>query len=195
MAAGLEVPLDPLPESRFFDPDIRCPHPERWHSTDGCSAEIEVGELIAGFVRALQPDLVVETGAAFGITSAVIGTALERNGHGRLVALEIDELRAEMAEAKCAGLPVSIVRESSLEWTPPEPVNVLFSDTEMLLRVPETFRLLDYLPVGSLVIFHDTGPRYGFLRAAIEDELIIPGLLGAPIDLITPRGLTICQRI
>jgi hypothetical protein len=41
-------------------------------------------------VRALQPDLVVETGTHFGLGSCVMAAALLRNGHGRLTTIDID---------------------------------------------------------------------------------------------------------
>ncbi len=41
-------------------------------------------------VRALQPDVVVETGTHLGLGSCVIAAALLRNGHGRLTTIDID---------------------------------------------------------------------------------------------------------
>lgn len=42
-------------------------------------------------VRALQPELVVETGTALGLGSCVIAAALLKNGHGRLATIDIDD--------------------------------------------------------------------------------------------------------
>lgn len=42
------------------------------------------------FVRATQPDLVVETGTHLGLGSCVLASALLRNGHGRLTTIDID---------------------------------------------------------------------------------------------------------
>jgi hypothetical protein len=41
-------------------------------------------------VRALRPDVVVETGVHDGLGSALLLQALERNGHGRLLGFDID---------------------------------------------------------------------------------------------------------
>jgi hypothetical protein len=72
-------------EARFTAPRADCPHPEYWHSTDSDSTEIEVTELVAAFVRAPQPETVLETGSAFGQTAEAIRRTLAANGHGRLV--------------------------------------------------------------------------------------------------------------
>jgi len=56
-------------EARYFQPTELCPHPERWHSTDGDSTEIEVSDLAWGLVRTLQPDYCVETGTGHGVRS------------------------------------------------------------------------------------------------------------------------------
>jgi hypothetical protein len=42
-------------------------------------------------VRALQPEVVVETGTHLGLGSCVIAAALLRNGHGRLATIDIDD--------------------------------------------------------------------------------------------------------
>jgi hypothetical protein len=60
-------------EARFTPPRPDCPHPEWWTSTDDDSTECEVTALVAAFVVALQPELVIETGTAFGQTAEAIG--------------------------------------------------------------------------------------------------------------------------
>ena len=51
-----------MTEARFTSPSELCPHPERWTSRDIEATENEVLELVHGLIRALQPDLVLETG-------------------------------------------------------------------------------------------------------------------------------------
>lgn len=204
---GLHVPGDPQPESRFIAPDDRCPNPGYWHSTDGDSTELEVGELVAAFVRALQPELVVETGAAFGSTTEMLALALKRNGHGHLVALECDELRADAVEYRLAlrsyaPALISVVRASSLNWTPPllnlPPIGLLFSDSNYECRVPEFLHLRQWMKPGSIVVFHDTAPERGShriaggrdLRTDVELEL---GAFLRYVHLPTPRGVTIAE--
>src|SRR5262245_31124580 len=127
-------------EATWTPPRTSCPHPEYWHAADSDSTEDEVGDLIAGLVTGLQPELVVETGSAFGYTTEKIGRALQANGHGLCCSLEIDEERAEIAAERCAGLPVAVSAESSLDFEPPARIDLLFSDSDYTLRRREVER-------------------------------------------------------
>src|SRR3990172_5741896 len=109
------------PESRFQDPTEWCPHPERWHATDGDSTEQEVTELIAAFARALQPDLVIETGSGFGQTTALLAESLWLNGQGRLVSFETNADRLEQVQDRVAHIPArfwELRNEDVREWVP-----------------------------------------------------------------------------
>ena len=110
-------------EDRFTPARPDCPYPQRWHSADSDSTELEVSHLVAAFVRALQPNLVVETGTAWGQTAELIGQALKANGQGRLITLEPDPARAEHSRNRCAGLPVEVLQQSSLDWAPDGPID------------------------------------------------------------------------
>lgn len=175
-------------ESAFTKPRPDCPNPERWTSTDPQSTEIQVSELIAGFIRALQPDYVVETGTCMGQTARMIGLALQANGVGRLDTLETDPDRAEFARQRCDGLPVTVRVESSIEFTPTEPIGFAWFDSRVDLRVAEFERYRDLIIPGSIVGFHDTSPHQGAWGVAVET-------LGGtrPIRLRTPRGVTFVE--
>lgn len=177
-----------LSEARWTPAREDCPHPERWHSVDDESTELEVTELVASLVRALQPDLVVETGAAFGQTSAAIGAALRVNGQGALWTCETNPARAETADAACQGLPVVLHRGSSLDMIArlAEPVAFAWFDSLLELRVPEYIALRPLLRPGAIVGFHDTGPQHGY-RPQVE-ALAGEGWLRL-IHLPTPRGV------
>ena len=49
-----------LLESRWKTANDRCPYPERWHSTDEESTEIEVSELVAALVEVANVTAIVE---------------------------------------------------------------------------------------------------------------------------------------
>jgi hypothetical protein len=173
-------------EGRFTAPRSDCPHPERWHSTDEDSTELEVSELVGAMVTALQPDLVVETGTAFGQTAELIGRALKRNGQGRLVTLEVDPERVQAAKERCHGLPVEVVQASSLEYMPPGPADFAWFDSLTHLRPQEFRRWLPHMHDRTVVGFHDTGPQHpvrGLLQPLEEEGLL------APMYLPTPRGV------
>ena len=179
------------PESRFIRPTARCPHPDRWHSADEESTELEVSELIAGLVRGLQPRVVVETGSAHGQTTRLILDALDRNGQGLLVTCEPDPRRRARLGQHPRMRPVGGSLEQNLDDLPP--VDFAFFDSLPQLRVPEFRMYRQWMRPGTIVAFHDTAPQAGSgsgvqLRAEIG-ELHQEGL--TVIDLPTPRGLTL----
>lgn len=150
-----------------------------------------MSELVAGFVRALQPDFVVETGSAFGQTAEAIGLALIANGHGVAVSLETDPERHEIAAARCANLPVDIVLASSLEWTPPAPIDFMWLDSLPDLRAPELRRFHEHAPARAVAGVHDT-----HTHASIRDDLdalAAAGLIDPPMYLPTPRGVAFAR--
>lgn len=177
-----------VPESTWTRPRADCPHPEWWHSTDSQSTEIQVSELVAGFVRALQPEYVVETGTCLGQTAHIVGMALQANGHGRLDTLEPDPQRAAFSRDRCSGLPVTVYEVSSLEFTPAQRIDFAWLDSRLELRVPEFDRYRPWLGEGSIVGFHDTSPHQGVYGSHVEK---LPGT--RPIRLRTPRGVTFIE--
>jgi predicted O-methyltransferase YrrM len=122
------------------------------------SADIVLAELCYLTCRALRPDVVVETGVAYGITSTYILQALEQNGRGRLVSVDLPPLSRQSARF------VGIVIPSSLQhrWD---------------LRVGVSRRVLPQLlrDVGSVDLFvHDSLHTYWNMRR--EFELVWPRL-------------------
>lgn len=181
-------PMPIVPESTWTKPRDDCPHPEWWSSTDPQSTEIEVSELVAAFVGALQPEYVVETGTCLGQTAHIVGLVLEGNGHGRLDTFELDPERAEFARQRCAGLPVTVHEQSSMEFEPAQPVDFAWLDSETHLRMPEFERLRPHFSPWAVVGFHDTAPHHGTWGRAVES---IPGTRA--IRLRTPRGVTFVE--
>lgn len=174
-------------EDRFTPPSPWCETPEHWHSDDAQATEHEVTELVAAFARALQPELVVETGSNTGQTTEAIGRALAANGHGHLWSLEQDEALAAKAAERCEGLPVTVVATDSLSWSPPGEVGLAWLDSEPGIRHLELLRLRPHLAAGALVGVHDTGPQhvtFRLLRPLIADGVFMP------VTLRTPRGVT-----
>lgn len=170
-------------ESELTPPRPGCPHPEHWHAHDGMATEIEIIELVAAFVRALQPELVIETGAHRGFASRAIGEALKTNGHGILYTTEIDHNLWWEAQMRTVNLPVVCHEKSSLDLTPPGPIDFAWFDSETNLRVTEFKHYLPWMHERTVVGFHDTSPHHGY-----RPQLDTLGL--SWLDLPTPRGVT-----
>ncbi|MDA8343872.1 MAG: class I SAM-dependent methyltransferase [Thermaerobacter sp.] len=177
-------------ESDFTRPSPFCPSPERWTAIDGESTEREVTELVGSLVRAVQPDYVVETGTAFGYTAQAIGEALRRNGHGRLVTIELNEARVMEAEERCAQLPVKVIRLHSLEFVPEEPIQFAWLDSGSLDRDQELRRFLPWMAAGTILAVHDTGPQHP-VQSRLQ-PLVDAGFVRS-VRLRTPRGVSILE--
>jgi predicted O-methyltransferase YrrM len=190
-------------ESRFTEPRADCPYPERWHSPDSDSTEIEVSRLVAAFVEALRPDCVLETGTAFGQTAELIGKALKTGAPGAsLITFEVDPVRIIQARGRVVGLPVQVSRESSLEGIErleSEGMRKQFGfawlDSLFELRVPELRAIRPLLTPGAIVGIHDCGEpgHTKYNNFAREVALEADRLAFGRISLPTPRGVTFLQ--
>jgi predicted O-methyltransferase YrrM len=177
-----------VPESIFTAPRQYCPRPDRWHAIDDLAAEIEISALVAAMVTATRPHLAIETGTHVGHTALQIGRALTNpDAPGQLITLEICDHLASAAETRCAGLPVTVIRQSSLEWEPECPIDFAWFDSETHLRGEEFRRFLPWMHERTIVGFHDTAPHHS-TRTYI-DPLVDEGLLEPPLYLPTPRGV------
>ncbi len=104
--------------------------------------------MVAEFVVALQPELVIETGTAFGQTAEAIGHALAANGHGRLVTIETDSERVDFSRNRCGELPVTVLEMSSLDYTFDGPVDFAWFDSLIDLRIRSICGICRICPTG-----------------------------------------------
>lgn len=181
---------EPVAESTWTRPRPDCPDPGRWHSTDSDSTELEVSALVAAFTVALQPDLVVETGTAWGQTAEMIGQCLQMNGQGRLVTFETDGERAAASRTRCDGLPVQILEETSQDGIAAlgdGTVGFAWLDSLLDLRAVELEQIRPKLTPHAVVGVHDTGPHRRRVRRSL------PTRGWRRIDLPTPRGVSFLQ--
>jgi SAM-dependent methyltransferase len=184
----------PLSEARFSIPRSECPNPEYWTSDDVDSTEHQVSALVAAFVIALQPELVLETGTAYGQTAQLIGQALKQNGHGRLITLETTPSRVMKSRARCEGLPVDCLQVASTSYLPSvddPPLDFVWFDSLLHLRHIELLRFRPYMSERCVVGFHDTAPRRRVRKHL--NELEADGHLVGLLHLPTPRGVTFAR--
>lgn len=190
-------------ESRFTPAREFCPHPEYWTSRDSESTENEVSLLVGALVRALQPEFVLETGTAYGVTSWNIGEALKQNGHGKLVSLDSSESMiddaaryiSEMSQSKYQqdwAVPVTLLHKNSMDYIPPQVIDFAFFDSWQEGRSEEFKRFynMGLIKGQTIVVFHDTAPHHQVLKhiKQLEEEGLIKCLY-----LRTPRGVGIAQ--
>ena len=183
-------------EARWTPPSPWQPHPEWWRADpdDADAAEFEVTTLVACLVKVLQPEVVVETGTATGATAVVIGQALADNGHGHLYTVEIDPDAADKARERVNGLPVAVVCANSLEWDPPDRIDLAWIDSGTAeTRCAEIEAWEGKFSPGAVIGVHDTAPNMG--REVLHYKL--GGLIGdlglRALWLRTPRGVTLIQ--
>ncbi len=188
--------MDADSEARWTPPSDWCPDPQWWHadSEDADGAEYEVADLVRALVRALQPEIAVETGTATGKTARMIGEALARNRHGHLHTVEIDKDAAWRAMEAVDGLPVSVYCTDTLQWDPPSPVDFAWIDSGAAnVRVEEVWRWREKFRRGAVVGVHDTAPTMG-RDATMHAMARVFRDLGWPVlNLRTPRGVMLAQ--
>jgi hypothetical protein len=192
------------PEIRFTKPTPRCPNPEYWHATDDQSTELEVQNLVAGFIMGLQPEYVLETGSFVGQTSRLIGQVLQLNGHGELHSVELNPEAARIARLNTEDLDnVYIHQMSSMDFIPiymreDEHIGFAWFDSLVTLRRAEFERFYPYMQPGTICGFHDTAPHHGEWSRFLDHQQ--PEWIGhrypynvRAIHLPTPRGVTFLE--
>ena len=182
-------------ESRFTKHRRECPRPDYWTSDDVQATEREVIEGIAGLIRLLQPDYVIETGTWKGYLALAIARALRKNGHGRLTTIEIEEDLYREAKMRCQSVEpwVHLIHGNSLDFTPKKEIDFAWFDSGPEIRGKEFRRFYEQMHERTVVGFHDTGEHHKIIRddvlALTEAQLLVP------IFLSTPRGVALCQVI
>lgn len=173
-------------------PTELCPNPQQWRMYDEITCEVEVLEFMAQLVTLLKPQFVLETGSYLGWSAWYMGQALSRNGFGTLISLENNPHFVGQATHLCHEFPqVEIVHSDSLQYTPAQPIDLLFCDSDQFTVISEIERFLPQLSPRGIVVVHDSSPHKGEPRAGLE-ALEERGLIKA-LHLPTPRGLTLIQ--
>jgi len=182
------------PESKAPTPE--CAHPERWRMYDAMTAEVEVLEFLKALVTTFKPTLVVETGTFMGVSTLWIAEGLKENGFGRVITVEFDPKIHAAAKEKFqkSGLDswIDCRLGSSLELEVNEPIDLLFSDSELDIREKEVRRFLPQINPNGIILMHDASSYLKTVREAAL-RLEAEGLISVVL-LPTPRGLVIAQK-
>jgi len=179
-------------EGKFTRPTPHCPHPENWHTRDIQATEVEVIEMIAGMVRGLQPDVVLETGTSRGFMAQAIGEALDKNGHGVLHSYEPHAATWNEAMKRVGLDRVRLHNEPSMVPWEHGPIDFAWFDSLTDLRQAEFEFYLPHFSDRAAIGFHDTAPHFGDWTIPLVGSLIDNGFI--PFELPTPRGVILALK-
>ncbi len=122
----------------------------------------EAGRLLYALVRACRPEIVVEFGTSFGISTIHLAAAVADNGTGRVITTELSHRKAAAASEnlKQAGLAgvVTILEGDALETLAglTGPVGLVLLDGWKDLYLPVLRLLQPMLTPGALVVADDS---------------------------------------
>ena len=126
---------------------------------DSGGVEIEVGEFLYGLVRALKPQRVLTTGVYSGISDAYIALGLKDNGFGQSQAVEYETFHIERARNLWETLGIANIihvhQGSSLDFVPSGLYQLIFLDTEPMIRFAELEKFFPKLEPGGFIGIHD----------------------------------------
>lgn len=183
-------------QTEYTPPSRECPNPYLWHMADSQSTELEVLDFLKALVTTVKPRLIVETGTFLGYGTIALAQGLKLNGFGRIITIEYDPLICAKAKEriKAAGLAdwVESRNESSTETAIGDKIDLLFSDSAIVVREQEIRRLLPQISPQGLIAIHDANSHFKIVRDLVlrmEQE----GLISV-VMLPTPRGLAIAQK-
>ena len=183
-------------QEEYTPPTPECPNAHLWHMADSQSTELEVLDFLKSLVTTVKPRLIVETGTFLGYGTIAMAQGLKSNGFGRIITIEYDPvIWAEAKERiKAAGLLdwVESRNESSTETAIDGTIDLLFSDSAIVVREQEIRRLLPQISPRGLIAIHDASSHFKIVRdLALQMEQ--EGLLSV-VMLPTPRGLVVAQK-
>ncbi len=173
-----------------------CPHPELWKMYDSMSAEVEVLDFLRQLVVTLKPNLVVETGTFMGVSTLAIAEGLKQNGFGRVITVEFDPKvfakAKERIDASGLGPWIDARNQSSLDLQVEGNIDLLFSDSDILVREREVRHFLPQVSPTGLILIHDASSLQKVVREAAL-RLEAEGLISVVL-VPTPRGLVVAQK-
>lgn len=165
----------------------------------GQAIELEVGELMHGLVRALKPQVVIETGTHQGFSGLMIASALRANGSGKLYTIDIqdhgptqnftrfgfNDLVTFIQNDSAAGIRGLIGKVESVDllW--------LDADHSTASVSGELEAAKPLLKTGSYIAFHDTiiDPR----EAKAVDEVLKANPTWEHVHFVTARGFELLR--
>jgi predicted O-methyltransferase YrrM len=125
------------------------------------------GDLLYILARAKRPNMIIEFGTSYGISTLYLAAAVADNGTGRVVSTELNEAKVVAARANLA------------EATLAEHVTILLGDAMTTLNdvpAPIDFVLLDGWKDLCLPVLHSLEPRLAMGALIVADDINLPSL-------------------
>lgn len=173
-----------------------CLHPERWSCYDGDATEVEVLYFVGALVRALKPEVAIETGSYLGHGTEHITLGIATNGSGHLWTTDIGHDMATKTAERMSQFShlVTVTTGSGIDLINqlPGPIDFAFLDSGPdEIRCHELRALHPKLAASGVVVIHDSGLQHG-LRPHLIKTLRELGMQFIMLD--TPRGVTIARK-
>lgn len=172
-----------------------CPQDSRWEiptDSDICT-EVETLQLLFGFVRALRPKVVVETGCNVGCASKVICEALEANGgDGFLYTCDVEPSFTSATWERCkpTGGPwrIDVWQDSGLELVQrfAADADLYWIDSSDSSRMEELRWLKEHGKKGAVVLTHDTNliAHVADVHKTLPQWVCLPGPRGVGVAVL-----------
>jgi len=163
-----------------------CPQDGRWEiptDSDICT-EVETLQLLFGFVRALRPKVVVETGCNVGCASEVICAALQANGDGLLWTCDVEPNFVDATQRRHMPRCFASLQEGlQLVKRACANADLYWIDSSDSSRMAELHWLREHGKKGAVVLTHDTNliGHVTEVHRTLPNWVLLPG----------PRGLGI----
>lgn len=172
--------------------------------------ECEVGELLYTLTKIYKPELILETGTHFGISTSYFALALKHNKKGKIYTIDINEYEERTKLFDELDINDYIIQNNNgvEKFETNDIFDIILLDTEPCLRFNEFDRFYKNLKDGGLIIIHDLHSNLSFNK-----EELINGIYHWPfgdfrnklktyildekvqiLSLPTPRGITIFQK-
>jgi predicted O-methyltransferase YrrM len=122
----------------------------------------EGGKLLYALARAIRPQMIVEFGTSFGISTIYLAAAVTDNGTGQVITTELSTKKVEAATANLrqAGVaePVTVLAGDALQTLAdvPGPIGLVLLDGWKELCLPVLRLLEPKLTPGALIAADDT---------------------------------------
>jgi len=175
--------------------------------------ECEVGEFLYSLVRMIKPVSILETGTHFGISSTYMALGMKHNETENGVVVTIDPIYWSEAKTLHEKMEVLMyikqVEMHAENYNTSDEYDLIFLDSEPILRFNEFDKFFKNLKPGGIIIIHDLHPHFCYNNVNTDHpefkhwpygdftQKLGPYIKNLDVQVIsfnTPRGMTMFQK-